>query len=185
MSKLDAICVLSPVLVFCLSERASGQVRERSDVPPSCQWKLEDLYATDDAWTQAKDELAGRLEQISQFKGKLAEAQSLRACLDLDSDISRAFGRLYSYASMKSDLDTRASENQAMKQTVRQLMTDYGSKASFVEPEIVKLDVETIEGFIAAEPELKVYRMYLLDILRRKAHKLSEKPKRRSWPRRA
>lgn len=174
MSKLDAFVVLSPVLVLCLSERASGQVRERSDVPMNCQWKLEDLYASDEAWTAAKDELTGRLGQILQYKGKLGQATSLLACLELDSDISKAFGRLYSYASMKSDLDTRVADNQAMKQIVRQLMTDYSSKASFVEPEIVQLDAETIEGFIAAEPGLKVYRMYLMDILRRKAHKLSE-----------
>ncbi len=175
MSKLDAMAVLTPMLVCCFSEEVSGQVRERSHVPLSCQWKLEDLYASDAAWTQAKDELATRLDEITQYQGKLTEVDPLLACLNLDSDISRAFGRLYSYASMKSDLDTRVSENQGKKQTMRQLMTDYGSKASFIEPEIVKLDAQTIEGFIAAEPRLKVYRMYLMDILRRKAHKLSEK----------
>lgn len=175
MSKLNTVAMLSPVLVFCLSEIASGQMRERSDIAAAYQWKLEDLYASDQAWEQAKDELAVNLGQIGQFEGTLADAPSLAACLELDSDMSKAFGRLYSYASMKSDEDTRQSECLAMRQAVEQLMTEYASKASYIEPELVKLDAETMTKFIAAEPRLKVYRMYLFDLLRRKAHKLSEK----------
>ena len=46
MSKLNTVAMLSPVLVFCLSDIASGQMRERSDIALACQWKLEDLYAS-------------------------------------------------------------------------------------------------------------------------------------------
>jgi oligoendopeptidase F len=175
MSKLNTVAMLSPVLVFCLSEIASGQMRERSDIAPAYQWKLEDLYASDRAWEQAKDVLAERLGQIGQFEGTLADPSSLAACLELDSDMSKTFGRLYSYASMKSDEDTRQSKYLAMRQAVEQLMTEYASGASYIEPELVKFDAETMTKFIAAEPRLKVYRMYLFDLLRRKAHKLSEK----------
>ncbi|MHC4519580.1 MAG: M3 family metallopeptidase, partial [Planctomycetota bacterium] len=175
MSKINRVAVMSPVLVFCLSELATGQMRERSDVAPAYQWKLEDLYVSDQAWEQAKADVVGRLGQIAQYEGKLADPASLASCLEFDSDISKAFSRLYSYASMKSDQDTRESTCLAMRQVVEQLMTQYASTASYIEPELVKLDDETIKGFIAAEPRLKVYRMYLLDLLRRKAHKLSEK----------
>ena len=175
MSKLNTVAVLSPVLVFCLSEIASGQMRERSDIAARYQWKLEDLYASDEAWEKAKAQLADDLGQIAQFEGTLDDPTSLADCLELDTDFSKTFGRLYSYASMKSDQDTRVSECLAMRQAVEQLMTEYASKASYIEPELVKLDVQTVEKFITAEPRLGVYRMYLLDLLRRKAHKLSEK----------
>ena len=175
MRKLNTVAVISPVLVFCLSELASGQIRERADIAPACQWNLEDLYVSDQAWERAKTELVNQLGQISQFEGKLTDAASLAACLELDSDISKDFGRLYSYASMKSDQDTRESKYLAMRQAVEQLMTQYASAASYIEPELVKLDAETIKGFIDTESRLKVYQMYLLDLLRRKAHKLSEK----------
>jgi len=175
MSKLNTVAVFSPVLVFCLSEVAAGQMRERSDIAPAYQWKLEDLYPSDRAWEEAKDELAGRLAQISQFEGLLTNAASLTACLELDSDISKAFGRLYGYASMKSDQDTRQSTYLAMRQAIQQLMTEYASQASYIEPELVKLDAEAANALIAAEPKLEVFRMYLFDLLRRKAHKLSER----------
>ena len=150
-------------------------MRERAEVPPAQQWRLEDLYASDQAWKQAKDELAGRLDGILAFKGTLTQsAAQMLSCLKLNSEISKSLGRLHGYASMKSDQDTRDATYLAMKQEIEQLVTEYSTKASFIEPEIVTLEKETIEKFIAAEPRLKVYRMYLFDILRGKAHTLSQ-----------
>ncbi len=152
-----------------------GRLRERARVPAAQQWRLEDLYPSDQAWEQAKSELAGRLDEILQYKGRLTEsAGPLLACLTLNSEISRVFGRLHSYATMKSDEDTRNATYLAMKQEIKQLITEYHARASFLEPEIVTLDKETVEKFVAAEPALKVYRMYLFDVLRGKPHTLSK-----------
>jgi oligoendopeptidase F len=158
-----------------LAGQSSGQMRQRADVPPGEQWRLEDLYPSDQAWRQAKEGLAGRLDGILAYKGTLTRSASqLLACLKLHSDISKTFGRLGSYASMKSDEDTRNATYLAMKQEIEQLSTEYATKASFIEPELVGLDQEKIEKFIAAEPDLKVYRFYLLEVLRTKPHLLSE-----------
>jgi oligoendopeptidase F len=160
----------------CLSVTdGKAQTRARSDVPPQDTWRLEDLYRSDQAWKQAESELAGRLDQILQYRGALTESASkMLACLTLNSDIRKELSRLQSYASMKSDEDTRSATYLAMKQQIDQLGTDYNTKASFIEPEIVALDREKVESFIAAEPGLAVYRLYLLDILRTKAHTLSK-----------
>ena len=77
MSKLNTVAMLSPVLVFCLSEAASGQMQERSEIAPAYQWRLEDLYPSDEAWEQAKEVLAARLGQIEQYRGKLNDAATL------------------------------------------------------------------------------------------------------------
>jgi oligoendopeptidase F len=175
MSRIGAVIALSPVLVFCLSRSASAQTRDRAEVAPQYQWRLEDLYPSDAEWDRAKNDLAGRLDGIGRFKGKLSDPKSLLACMQLDSDISKTFGRLFSYASMKSDQDTRESKYLALKQQAEQVATDYGSKASFIEPEIAVMDAPALEKLIAAEPGLRVYRMHLFDILRKKAHKLSDK----------
>lgn len=153
----------------------SAQMQERSEVPAGQQWRLADLYPSDQAWRQAKDELAGRLDEILQYRGKLTDsARQLLACLKLNSDVSKTFGRLHGYAHMKSDQDTRDAAYLAMKQEIEQLVTEYNTKASFMEPEIVTLETETVEQWIAAEPDLKVYRMYLFDVLRSKPHTLSK-----------
>jgi oligoendopeptidase F len=144
-------------------------------VPAEHQWRLEDLYPSDLAWRQAKDALAGRLDEILEYKGKPTDSPAqLLSCLKLNSEMSKTFGRLHSYAHMKSDQDTRAAAYLAMKQEVEQLVTEYNTRASFIEPEIVALEKETIEKFIAAEAGLQVYRLYLLDVLRSKPHTLSQ-----------
>lgn len=157
------------------AESGWGQMQDRAQVPQAHQWRLEDLYASDATWRQAKDQAAGRLDEILQYKGKLTESSApLLACLTLNSDFSKAFGRLYSYAHMKADQDTRDATYLAMRQEIEQLITEYNTRASFIEPELVALDSATVERFIAAEPGLKVYRMYLMDVLRAKPHTLSQ-----------
>ena len=174
-SILGGLMVVTTLMMFSQNNVIS-QTIERSDVPVEHTWKLSDLYSTDEAWQQAKKDLASKMENITLYKGKLSSSPAqLLECLDLDSDISKEYRRLYSYASMNSDQDTRESTYQAMKQQISQLGTDYGSKASFIEPEIVKMDNQKINSFLQEEPDLKVYKMYLGDIERRKAHKLSEK----------
>ncbi len=150
-------------------------MRQRTDVPAAHQWRLEDLYPSGEAWRQAKTALASRLDDILGYKGKLTDSPAqLLSCLALNSEMSKAFGRLHSYAHMKSDQDTRDAAYLAMKQETEQLATEYNTRASFIEPEIVALDQATIEKFVAVEPGLKIYRMYLLDVLRAKPHTLSQ-----------
>lgn len=161
--------------ILCAAENGWGQMRERSAVPSAQLWRLEDLYASDQAWKQAKDELASRLDGILAFKDTLTQsAAQMLSCLQLNSEVSKSLGRLHAYASMKSDQDTRDATYLAMKQEIQQLVTEYSTKASFLEPQIITLEKETIEKFLADEPRLKEYRMYLFDILRGKAHTLSQ-----------
>ena len=177
MNRLTSIliAVLAAILTLSGTEVLS-QTRERADIATEYTWRLEDLYESDQAWTQAKTELAAQFDQITQYQGKLSESPSeLLACLELESKISKEFGRLYSYAHMKYDQDTRNSTYLAMEQEMQHLGTDYGSKAAFITPEIAKMDKEKIDSFIGQEPGLKIYKMPLYDILRTKEHTLSEK----------
>ena len=172
---LNVIIILITVFAFSQAQ-VLGQTRERGEVPIQYKWKLEDLYASDQAWNKTKQELVAQFDEVTKYQGKLAgSASELLACLEFDSRVSKEFGRLYSYASMKSDQDTRNSKYLAMKQEMQQLGTDYNSKAAFITPEIAGMDKETIDKFIEQERGLKIYKMALYDIQRKKAHTLSEK----------
>ncbi len=135
------------------------------------KWNLSDLYVSDEAWEKHKKELALNVPDLEKYKNSLGQsAKQLQACLDQTSVISRAFGRLSSYAAMHSDEDTRVSKYLAMKSEVQQLGTTIRSTTSYIEPEILKLDQSTIEKFLNENKDLQVYRKYLFDILRRKEH---------------
>lgn len=168
--------IIVALVVFVFSQvRVLSQTRERAEFPAEHTWRLEDLYASDQAWNESKQKLAAQFSQITKYKGQLTtSASELLACLSLNSEISKELSRLHCYAGMKSDQDTRSSEYLAMKQRMEQSATDYSSNASFIEPEIARMDKDKIDTFIAEEPGLRVFKMYLYDIQRTKAHKLSE-----------
>ena len=72
---------------------------------------------------------------------------------------------------MLSDQDTRVSKYQGMQQEMIQVGAKLGAEAAYIEPEILKIDRATIDSFVAQEPRLKLYRLYLDDIQRRaRAH---------------
>ena len=154
----------------------AAQTRDRSEIPVGHTWNLGDIYASDEAWEEAKESMASRFNDVLQYKGMLADSpKQLLSCLEFNSDISKEYGRLYSYASMKSDQDTRDSKYNAMKQEMIQLGTDFSSMSSFIEPEILEIDEERINELIKTEPGLEVYAFYLRDLQRTKTHKLSAK----------
>jgi oligoendopeptidase F len=179
MKNITAGAIMTLLLLQAFPAGVQSQTRNRGDVPERFQWNLADLYPSDADWEIAKTGLVGRFDQVLQFKGKLTgSAGDLLAALDFVSGVNREFTRLACYAGMKSDQDTRDSRTMAMQQEISSIGTNWGSKLSFFEPELVQLETVGIDRFITEEPRLKVYRMYLSDILRRKAHKLSEKEER-------
>jgi oligoendopeptidase F len=170
----SAVMLFLAVLFTLCPKEVFAQYRERAGILPQYTWRLEDLYASDEVWGKTRETLRSKLDGISQYKGKLAKSASdLLACLSFNSDFSKELARLYCYASMKSDEDTRNSKYLAMKLETEQLQTEYGSRASFIEPEIAAMDKGTIDAFLREKPELVIYRMYLYDVLRTKEHRLS------------
>jgi oligoendopeptidase F len=75
---------------------------------------------------------------------------------------------------MLSDEDTRESEPLGMKQELIQMHTQFSAAASFVQPEILKLNESVLYGYFKSNPQLEIYRQTIDDIIRRKVHTLDE-----------
>jgi oligoendopeptidase F len=170
MKRLAAIAVLAVALPATMF----AQERDRSKVADRYKWDLAPLYTSEAEWRAAKDKLESELPSISQHKGTLATSgQHLYSALDHLTRVTKDLYRLYVYASLQSDIDTRIAANQALQQEMSQLATRLSTEAAFVEPEILKMDRAKVNSFIAQEPRLAIYRQYLDDIVRRQAHTLS------------
>ncbi|MBV8545692.1 MAG: oligoendopeptidase F [Acidobacteria bacterium] len=164
------------VVVVALTASAGfAQSKERADIPEQSKWRLTDLYPSDEAWRVAKDKLVARIPEMKKYKGTLGQSpQQLAAGLTLLNDLNKEFSRVYVYAGLIADQDTRVTKYRAMKQEMDQLGSSFGADIAFVEPEILKIDRATIDSYIAKEPKLAPYTFYLHDLLRRQAHTLSE-----------
>ena len=153
---------------------AEPQEKDRSKISDEDKWDLAPIYTSDEAWRAAKQELASALPKLRAFQGKLATSPSTLAdALELQSDLDKELTRLFVYASMCSDQDTRVSLYQGMEQEMIQLGSVLGTECAYIEPEILKTDNAVIQRFLAEEPRLHIYRQYLEDIARRRAHTLS------------
>ena len=83
MNKRIKVIISGLVILFVFSQtQGLSQTRERAEVSAEYQWKLEDLYATQQAWSEAKEKLVARFDEVEKYQGKLAESASeLLACL--------------------------------------------------------------------------------------------------------
>jgi oligoendopeptidase F len=158
-------------LAVSVSDPSTAQEKDRSKIPDQYKWNLADIYPTDDTWKAAKQKLVTDLPAVVKYQGTLgSSAQQLAACLELITGLSKEFTRLYSYAGMNLDQDTRVQPNLAYQQEMNLLGATFGAQTAFVEPEILKIDPDKIQQFIKSEKRLEIYRHYLDDILRRRAH---------------
>src|SRR5437773_8807437 len=163
--------VLFTAALAVLAEPVAAQTRERDQIPEKYKWDLTQIYPTDDAWRAAKEAFAKKMPVVATFKGTLSQstAQALKA-LETFSDLNKELARLYVYASLESDQDTRAEKYQAMKKEMAQIANEFSAQTSWFEPEVLKLDRARVDSFFQQEPKLRIYRQTLDDILRRQAH---------------
>ncbi len=158
-------------LLLADSHGALGEERDRSKIPDQFKWNLADIYPTDAAWKAAKEKLVAEIPSAKKYQGTLKmSAKQLLDCLDFVSHMNKELSRLSSYAGMSSDQDTRDSKYLAMKQEMNSIGASYSASVAFIEPEILKIDRSTIDAFVKQEKNLSLYRHYLDDILRRRAH---------------
>lgn len=150
-------------------------MKVREELDDKYTWNLADLYATDEAWMTEKERVQQEMQRVTSYKGKLTQSPAiLLEALELNSALTKEMVRLSSYASMKSDQDTRVTKYAGMKQEMQQLFAAYGALTSFMEPELLTLEEERLEAFFAEVGGLSIYRFYLTDLLRKREHRGSE-----------
>jgi oligoendopeptidase F len=166
--------ITAAILSFALSAFA-GQERDRTKIPDKYKWNVADLYASEDAWRAAKDKVAADMPKVAAFKGTLGtSAARLAEALDTANAISKDLQKVYLYASLLADQDTRVSKYQGLQQEMQQMAAGFGEQLSFIEPEILKIEKAKLDAWTAQESRLKTYQHYLNDLQRRRPHTLSD-----------
>jgi len=153
----------------------AGQDRDRSAIAEEYKWNLADIYPDVAAWRAAKDAIAPELPRLRGFEGRLgSSAQVLADALDEMFRVDKEITRLSVYAGMLADQDTREARPQGMQQEMQQLAADFKAQTAYVDPELLRIGLATLERFIEAERRLQIYSFYLHDLVRRARHTLSD-----------
>jgi oligoendopeptidase F len=158
-----------------LTLAAVAQERDRAKIPEKYTWNLAEIYPDVTTWRAAKTRIETELPKLRSYQEKLGSSpQALADALEHIYRVEKDVSRLYAFANMLADQDTRESGPQGMVQEMQQLYAAFGAQASYVEPELLRTGNATIDTFIATEPRLKTFAFYLRDVARRAPHTLTD-----------
>ncbi len=146
----------------------------REQVPEELTWDLTSIFSTDEAWEEEFKAVEAFEEQAKSYKGKATEsAQSLYDALQFGDKMNERFSKLYVYSHLKHDQDTGNGKYQAMDSRVRSLGAKLGAAWSFITPEILMLDEETINEYVESYEPLQLYKQMLKELNMGRPHILS------------
>ncbi|MDX9938639.1 MAG: oligoendopeptidase F [Sphaerochaetaceae bacterium] len=152
------------------AERKITSIPERKQVPPNDTWNLTALYADDAAWQSDCDKIEQSVQESSRFKGTLGQSSAaLAEMLAWLSETGKIVEKVMQYAFLKHAADGSDSENQRRRSLSHQLATRYSAATSFIEPEIMTIDPNTIESWTKL-PDFKEFRVMLSKMLRFREH---------------
>jgi len=157
-------------LILSAGLAVAGHAEDERDT-----WNLDDLYPSVEAWEQARAEVEARMDGIGQCQGHLGDsAQRLFECHELLYGLYRDLYRVYSFASLGSDADTRDTDNQQRRTEAQILFNRFGEKVAFINPELLTVGSETLQTYLDELPALAPYRQDIRDAIRQAEHTLDE-----------
>ncbi len=164
-----------------MAEQTRDQIKKQD------KWRLEDIYATDEAWEADYARLAELMQEaqdVAAFKEKLTRsAKSLGKALKKLEEMEHIAASLYVYARMRRDEDNTNPTYQALVSRAVQINVELSSATAFVNPTLLSLKTKQLDAFLAAAldgsaPKLSDFSFFLQELKRGKAHVLSEKEER-------
>lgn len=155
---------------------APSAPRARADVPEAERWNLADIYPSWDAWREAYDELARRIDAYVARKGTLASSPaSLLEALRESDTMGQIAYRVWYYASLAHDEDQRDNEVGAKRQQVQILFARWKQATAWFNPEVLTIPLHTLRGWMDSDADLGVYRFMIESLFRQQEHVLDER----------
>jgi oligoendopeptidase F len=153
-----------------------NKLPKRDEIDSKYRWKLEDIYSSDDAW-EADFIEAGRLaEKAGEFRGCISQSpEKMLECFTLRDRLAALVDKLFAYARMRRDEDNSNPVYQALTDRATALSAKASSAVSFIIPDIIAMDEGKLKEFLNSNQQLKIYTRHIEEVLRQKAHILSDK----------
>ena len=144
---------------------------KRQDVPKENTWNLESIYAQDEQWEADFARCEARLPQLASLAGTLAGSpQALLHAIEQINKAEMLLSQVIVYAMMRRDEDTTNSHYQGLADRAQMLAARFGSTTAFFAPELLAISDEQIEEFLVAHEPLQLYRHFLSELRRQRAH---------------
>ena len=151
-------------------------VLQRNEINENDTWDLSTIFETDQKWEEELALLTEDTKQAASLEGHLLDsAESLLDITERYLDLSRRLEKLYVYAHMKNDQDTRVAKYQEYYAKAMTLYSQLDQVFSFYEPEFMAITEDQYQNILAEEPKLQPYKHFFDKLLQNKDHVLSQR----------
>ncbi len=145
----------------------------RSAIPTEYQWQWEHIFPSVEAWEAELAAFEQDIPSLLEYQGRLGESRETlkQAQEDLYAMLER-FYKLMVYAQLRFDIDQGDNEARTRQGRVGQLGPRLGQATSWMQPELLQIDREVIEGWMQEDPEFAEWRYYFEEMWRQENHTL-------------
>jgi oligoendopeptidase F len=177
-NSIHLACALCACFLAAASS-AAPTVRNRADIAPELKWDFTAIYPSLQAWEEGMREMDAKMQAFPARQGTLAQGPAaVLAAYQAFDEIGKLQYRLYWYAQLQRDIDTRDQVVAARFQRVTTAFAKFRTASAWFTPELLKIPEATMTSWIAQTPGLAPYRFPILDSYRRQAHVLDDKGER-------
>lgn len=153
----------------------TNKVPTRAQIDDKDKWKIEDLYANDEAWEADFQKVQELAREAAGYQGTMKDsADQLYLVLKKQDELGELLEKVYVYASQKNHEDMGNAVYQELFGRAQMIMTQIADAVSFVEPELLAIPQEQVQAFVQEKEELKQYQRFIDEKFRAKEHILSE-----------
>jgi len=143
----------------------------RIDLPEDERWNLASLFPNIEAWNDEREALQAEVPTVEALRGTLGEsAEALLAALSTTDQIDERLDRLFAFAMLSRDEDTRDSGAIQRYEQSMNLAISFGRAASWIAPEMLSIPDEQLLAFIDAAPGLEPFRRSIERTIRERPH---------------
>lgn len=155
------------------------QIRKRAEQRVEDTWNLEAIYPSSEEWKADAARLEEELQRFNEYQGHVKDgADKLLEILEAYCKMTELFEKIFVYAHMHFDEDMGNSFYQKLNGEARAMMPKYDGAISWLQPELLELSEETLENYFHENEKLELYRIWLNDLRRKKAHTLNKDQER-------
>ena len=143
----------------------------RKDVPVEQTWDLSLIFAEEQQMWEALDRLKAEVKAFAErYAGQLNSAEQIVRCLDDQEKLLPEISRIWQYSGLAVETDYTDNKLRERDEKVSDELTRLHTEMAFVDSEILLAPAGELE---AAVKLAKGCRVYLQDLLAKKAHMLS------------
>ena len=147
----------------------SKELKARAEMDPGYQWKLEDIYATPEAFEAELAEVGNLTAEIAGGRGHVAGDPG--KYIRFYYGVMQRVEKLYAYAMMAHDSDGSNGTYTAWLGRVQTVAVSAEAAGSYLTPELLAMPEKDLKALKEA-PEMRDYTVFIDEVLRNRAHTL-------------